>query len=72
VEAADEKAKLRIEAALVPIRSESLLFFSALELKDATGQDQIRTLAEELKQKLNTLVGKDSIRRVYFSEFVIQ
>ena len=72
VEAADEKAKTRLEAALVPIRSEALLFFSNLELKDATGQDQIRLLAEELKEKLNALVGKDTIKRVYFSEFVIQ
>jgi flagellar FliL protein len=72
VEAADETAKPRVEAALVPIRSEVLLFFSNLDLKDATGQDQIRALAEELKTKLNTLVGKDTIKRVYFSEFVIQ
>lgn len=72
VEATDDKAKALVEAALVPIRSECLLFFSSIEMKDATGQEQIRGLAEQLKVKLNELIGKETIRRVFFSEFVIQ
>jgi flagellar protein FliL len=71
-EAADDKAKLVVEGALVPIRAETLLYLSGLELKDAAGQSQIRSIAEELTVKLNALVGKSTIKRVYFSEFVIQ
>jgi flagellar protein FliL len=72
LEASDDKTKARIEEALVPIRSESLLYLSGLDLKDASGQAQIRVISEALKTKLNALIGKNTIRRVYFSEFVIQ
>jgi flagellar protein FliL len=72
LEATDEKTKPRIEEALVPIRAEALLYLNGLDIKDASGQAQIRTMSEELKVKLNALVGKNTIRRVYFSEFVIQ
>jgi flagellar protein FliL len=72
LEASDEKMKVRIEEALVPIRAESLLYLNGLDIKDASGQAQIRTMSEVLKTRLNALIGKNTIRRVYFSEFVIQ
>jgi flagellar FliL protein len=72
VEGKDEKAKVRIEEALVPIRAEALFYLNGLEVKDVEGQVQMRTMAEALKTKLNALIGKDMIKRVYFSEFVIQ
>jgi flagellar FliL protein len=72
VEAKDDKAKARIDEALVPIRAEALLYLNGLETKDVEGQAQMRNMAEQLKTKLNALIGKDTIKRVYFSEFVIQ
>jgi flagellar FliL protein len=72
IEAADEEAKLRLEVALVPIRSEALMFLSNAKAEDVIGQDKIRVLSEELLKRVNALVGKNSVKRVYFSELVVQ
>ncbi|HKU36544.1 MAG TPA: flagellar basal body-associated FliL family protein [Polyangiales bacterium] len=72
VEAVSESAKERVDAARVPIRNEALLFLSGLQADQAIGQDKIRVLQEELLKRINALVGKNTVRRVYFAEFVIQ
>lgn len=72
VEAANEDAKAKIEAAIVPIRNEALMYLSGLQADQAIGQEKIRALQEELLKRLTALVGRNTIRRVYFSEFVIQ
>ena len=72
VEAANEDAKVKIEAAIVPIRNEALMYLSGLQADQAIGQEKIRALQEELLKRLTALVGRNTIRRVYFSEFVIQ
>jgi flagellar basal body-associated protein FliL len=72
IEATDEEAKVRLELALVPIRSEALMFLSNAKAEDVIGQDKIRVLSEELLKRVNALVGKNSVKRVYFSELVVQ
>jgi flagellar basal body-associated protein FliL len=72
IEATDEEAKLRLEVALVPIRSESLMFLSNAKAEDVIGQDKIRVLSDELLKRINLLMGKNSVKRVYFSELVVQ
>jgi flagellar FliL protein len=72
VEAVNEEAKVTLEAAVVPIRSESLLFLSGLSAEQVIGQEKIRQLQEDLQKRLTTLVGKNTVKRVYFSEFVVQ
>jgi flagellar basal body-associated protein FliL len=72
VEATNEDAKAKIEAAIVPIRSESLLFLSGLAAEQVIGQEKIRGLQEDLQKRLSTLIGPNTIKRVYFSEFVVQ
>jgi flagellar FliL protein len=72
VEAVNEEAKATVEAAVVPIRSESLLFLSGLSAEQVIGQEKIRQLQEDLQKRLTTLVGKNTVKRVYFSEFVVQ
>lgn len=72
VEAYNEDAKLRIEGALVPIRSEALMMFSNAQPEDVIGQDKIMALAEELAKRANKLVGKKTVKRVFFSELVVQ
>jgi flagellar protein FliL len=72
VEATNEEAKTRIEAALVPIKSEALMYFSNAKAEDVIGQEKIHVLAEELIKRINALVGKNSVKRVYFSELVVQ
>lgn len=72
VEALNEEAKARVEAALVPIRAEALMLFSNAKPEDVVGQEKITALGEELAKRANKLVGKKSIRKVYFSELVVQ
>ena len=72
VEAQNEEVAKRLEAAVVPIRSEALLYLNDLEFPKDGSQVQIRLLSEELCKRLNELVGKDSIKKVYFAEFVVQ
>jgi flagellar basal body-associated protein FliL len=72
VEAFNEEAKTRVEGALVPIRAEALMLFSNAKPDDVVGQERITALGEELAKRANKLVGKKSVRKVYFSELVVQ
>jgi flagellar basal body-associated protein FliL len=72
VEAFNEEAKVRVEAAIVPIRAEALMMFSNAKPDDVVGQEKILALGEELTKRANKLVGKKSVRKVYFSELVVQ
>jgi flagellar basal body-associated protein FliL len=72
VEVRDEEAKTKVEAALVPIKAEALMFLSNAKPEDVIGQDKIKILSEELQKRITALVGKKLIKRVYFSELVVQ
>jgi flagellar FliL protein len=72
IETPNEEVQKRLEKALVPIRAEALLYLSSIESKDIGGQDQMRVISGEMKKRLGALVGKDAIKRVYFSEFVVE
>ena len=72
VEAVNEDAKPRLEAAVVPIRNEALLYLSGMTAEQAMGQEKIRGLQDELHKRIVVLVGKNTLKRLYFSEFVVQ
>ena len=72
VEATSEEAKVQLEGAVVPIRNEALLYLSGLNAEQAIGQEKIRALQDELLKRLQAVAGKNVVKRVYFSEFVIQ
>ena len=72
VEAKNEEAKVAVEGAVVPIKSEALMLISNAKAEDLIGQDKITALSNELLKRANKLVGKGAIKRVYFSELVIQ
>jgi flagellar basal body-associated protein FliL len=72
VEASSEDTKEKVEAAVVPIRNEALLYLSGLLPEQVIGQEKIRMLQDELLKRVNKLVGKKMVKRVYFSEFVVQ
>jgi len=72
VEAKDEESKAKVEAALVPIKAEALMFLSNAKPEDVIGQDKIKILSEELQKRISALIGKKLIKRVYFSELVVQ
>jgi len=71
-EALNEESKLRIEGGLVPLKAEALLVLSNAKAEEIVGQEKIRAMGEELLKRFNKLLGKKSIRRVYFSELVVQ
>jgi flagellar basal body-associated protein FliL len=72
VEALNEEAKLRVEGALIPIKTEALMMLSNAKAEDVIGQEKIMALSETLTKRANKLIGKKSIKRVYFSELVVQ
>jgi flagellar basal body-associated protein FliL len=72
VEATNEETKKNLEAAVVPIRSEALLYLSGMETKDVSGQDKMRAISQELQTRIAAMVGKDAVHRVFLSEWVIQ
>jgi flagellar basal body-associated protein FliL len=71
-EALNEDAKVRVEAGLVPLKSEALMLLSSLKADDLTGQEKILAVADELLKRCNKLLGEKSIKKVYFSELVVQ
>jgi flagellar basal body-associated protein FliL len=72
VETINEEGKTTVEAAQVPLRSEALLLFSNAKPEDLVGQDKIHALGDELLKRINKLLGKKTVRHVYFSELVVQ
>ena len=72
IETTNEETAKKLEAALVPIRSEALQYLSGIDVKEASDKDRIKNMSEELRQRLVKLVGKELCKRVYFSEFVVQ
>jgi flagellar basal body-associated protein FliL len=72
VEAINDEAKVRVEGALIPIKTEALMLLSNAKPDDVIGQEKILALSETLTKRVNKLVGKKSVKRVFFSELVVQ
>ena len=68
----NEEAKLAVEGAVVPIKAEALMMISNARAEDVIGQDKITMLSAALLKRANKLVGKNAIKRIYFSELVVQ
>jgi flagellar FliL protein len=69
---ASDQALGEVDAALVPIRSQFLLYLSSLTVDDLVGADQKRELQEKLKGIANEALSSSPITHVYFTEFVTQ
>jgi flagellar protein FliL len=72
VECLNEDAKARVESGLVPLKSEALLTLSNAKPEDLVGQEKITALGDEILKRCNKVLGKRSIKKVYFSELVVQ
>jgi flagellar basal body-associated protein FliL len=72
IEVANEEVKKTVELALIPLKSEALMFFSNAKAEDVIGQDKIRAIGDELKKRFNALLGKNTVKRVFFAELVVQ
>ncbi len=72
IEARTEEQKLLAEAALVPIQNRMVIFFSELD-PERTGEEGAKDeISEEIRLLINEVIGDDAIRRVFYTEFVIQ
>jgi flagellar basal body-associated protein FliL len=72
LEAKNEAAKAKIEEALVPIKSLVLMRLSSLTIADTVGAEKKRALLEELRTLINRELGGRRVKKVYFTEFVVQ
>ena len=67
-----EPAVAEVEASMVPIRSQILMFLSSLSVADISGADNKRAIQTQVKRIANETLEVTRITRVYFTEFVIQ
>jgi flagellar basal body-associated protein FliL len=72
LEAKNEAAKAKIEEAIVPIKSLVLMRLSSLTVADTVGAEKKRALLEDLRTQINRELGGRRVKRVYFTEFVVQ
>jgi flagellar basal body-associated protein FliL len=71
-EVKNEESKVAVEGAVVPIKAEALMMISNARAEDVIGQEKIEMLSAALLKRANKLVGKSAIKRIYFSELVVQ
>jgi flagellar FliL protein len=67
-----EAAKAEVEAHLVPVRNQILLYLSSLTIADTSGADNKREIQKRVKRLANEAMPTSRITQVYFTEFVIQ
>lgn len=67
-----ESARAEVEAHLVPVRNQILLYLSSLTIADTSGADNKREIQRRVKRLANEAMPSSRITHVYFTEFVIQ
>jgi flagellar FliL protein len=67
-----EPAKAEVEASLVPIRSQILMYFASLTVADISGADKRRLVQSQVRRIANEAMPTSRIKFVYFTEFVVQ
>ena len=71
-EVKNEEARPAMEAALVPIRSELLVYFTGVKVEETIGPENKTRIIADVKKIADRVVGNGVIRRVFFTEFVTQ
>lgn len=72
LEAASEASKVVVESSVVPIRNRVIVRLTSLTAAQTRGSDSLVALQAELKQLINEILGSPRVRRVFFTEFVVQ
>lgn len=72
LELVDEETRPVVEGSLVPIRNEILLHLSGLTSEDIAGSDNKQKIRGELLKKVQETLGTEDVRRIFFTEFVVQ
>jgi len=71
LELADEKTARRLENQDAPVRNQILAVLRSKTAADLEAQGGIEVLAVEIKAELNELLGTEAVRRVYFTQLVV-
>jgi flagellar FliL protein len=72
LEVRTDEAKARVDAASVPIRDAIIAYLSSLSPVDTEGETKKREIKERLRQLVNAEVQGNPVRRVYFTDFLVQ
>lgn len=67
-----ESARAEVEAHIVPVRNQILLYLSSLTMEETSGADNKRAIQKRVKRIANEAMPSSRITQVYFTEFVIQ
>jgi flagellar protein FliL len=72
MEVANAKVQHAIEKRIHPVRDVVLGYLSGLGVADSLGAAAKDKIKADLIERIQELIGEDTIRRIYFEEFVVQ
>ena len=72
VELPEGAVEAEFEPNKVPIRHRLLVELSGLTIEDTQGSEKKLKLQEDLRDKINEMLGAGTITRIMFTEFVVQ
>lgn len=72
IEVHGEKRQETFELKKRAIRSELLRYLSGLQIDQTVGEDNKLKIRDELKERIETHMGKDTLAGIYMTEFVVQ
>lgn len=72
VEVRDQKVKRELETRAAQVQNEVLVLLRARNMEEVQGAGGMRRLADDLQDRLNSLLTEPGVRKVYFTEFVVQ
>lgn len=72
VEVQDQKVRKELETRAAQVKNEVLVILRARSMEHVQGAEGMRRLAEDLQARLNSLLPDAGVRKVYFTEFVVQ
>lgn len=72
LEIAKEELRPLVEGALVPIRSELLVYFTGVKVVDTIGTANKLRIMSDVQRIAQKVVGEGIVNRVFFTEFVTQ
>lgn len=72
VEVANAAAAAELTAAMPRVKDTLLLLLSSKSFADISSMDKKIELKNDIVSRLNQIIGKNKVRNVYFTEFVVQ
>jgi flagellar protein FliL len=72
VEVANAAAAAELTASMPRVKDTLLLLLSSKSFEDISSMDKKIELKNDIVNRLNQIIGKNKVRNVYFTEFVVQ